>query len=232
MIYINCFDLSEVTIEQYDKCYRIVSEERRKRADRYQTLESSKVCIFSEVLLRYSFFQIYGKSIELHIECNTYGKPYIKNEKEFFFNISHSGKWIVMAFGSHEVGVDIEQIRWNSSLERVTSMFFTKEEREYIFCDTNQSDIAKRFTKIWTLKECYMKFLGKGFSKGFLSFSVDGKNEKVKDDLEEQIIIKSNILGNDYILSVCSKEESASINKITMETIGEFVDVNISADKK
>lgn len=232
MIYINCFDVSEVTIEQYSKCYRMASEERRKRADRYQTLEHSKICIFSEVLLRYSFFQIYGSNIELHIECNTYGKPYIKNAKDFFFNISHSGTWIVIAFGSREVGVDIEQIRWNSSLERVTSMCCTKEEREYIFCDTNKSDIAKRFTKIWTLKECYMKFLGRGFSKGFLSFSVDGKNEKVKDDLEEQIIVKSNMLGNDYIVSICSKEESASINKITMETIGEFVDVNISMDKK
>ncbi len=232
MIYINCFDVSEVSIEQYNKCYRMASKERRKRADRYQKLEDSQICILSEVLLKYSFFQIYGNNIELDVECNMYGKPYIKNEKDFFFNISHSGKWIVIAFGSHEVGVDIEQIRWNSSLERVTSMFCTKEEREYIFCDTNKSDIAKRFTKIWTLKECYMKFLGKGFSKGFLSFSVDGKNEKVKDGLEEQIIIKSNMLGNDYILSVCSKEESASINKITMETIGEFVDVNISADKK
>ena len=41
MIYINCFDVSEVTIEQYDKCYRMASEERRKRG--YEKMRTKRI---------------------------------------------------------------------------------------------------------------------------------------------------------------------------------------------
>ena len=40
-----------------------------------------------------------------------YGKkPFLKS-REMFFSISHSGEYIVLAFSTHDCGVDIEQIK-------------------------------------------------------------------------------------------------------------------------
>ncbi len=76
----------------------------------------------------------YGKSA--NIAYTTYGKSYLYGEKELFFNISHSGNWVIMAIGLTEVGVDIEKID-----EKNTSYLmdvFTKDEKFYISIGTKK----------------------------------------------------------------------------------------------
>ena len=125
MITVNCVDISKMTMEDYEKFYLISSEERKKKANRYKNLENAKRCILGDVLLQYSLIETIGYPLEPMIEYGTHGKPYVKNVENFFFNISHSGKWVVIAFGVSELGVDIEKIRWNFSLERIINRFYT-----------------------------------------------------------------------------------------------------------
>ncbi len=226
MITINCVDISKMTIEDYEKFYLISSDERKKRATRYKHLENAKRCILGDILLRYSLFQTFDDLVEPIIECGIHGKPYIKNVEGFFFNISHSGKWIVIAFGTSEVGVDIEQIRWTGSLEGVVNRFYTEEEKNYIFSATDEKEKAIRFTKVWSLKESYIKFLGEGLSRGLSSFSIDVFNEKIMDILNKDtnsITIKSSLLEEEYVLSICSRENDIKIDKISIEKIGAFL---------
>ena len=64
------------------------------------------------------------------------------------------------------IGVDIEKLR--SYDERIAERFFSKEEQEYLK-HTDEKD--ENFTRIWTSKEAYGKFTGKGITDG-LKFSM------------------------------------------------------------
>lgn len=98
----------------------------------------------------------------ISFERNKYGKPYIKNYPDFHFNISHSGKWVVCAVSSQTVGIDIECM--NELDQSFANAIFTDHEKhEYLKKGDNPGRL-KYIYEIWTLKESYFKYLGKGLS--------------------------------------------------------------------
>jgi len=103
---------------------------------------------------------------------NEKGKPYIKNSN-IFFNISHSGQYVVLAQSSYEIGVDIQKHK-KQNLD-VARRFFAKSEYEHLM---SVNDKNKEFFRLWTLKESYMKALGKGFSLPMCDFEIKFENDK------------------------------------------------------
>ena len=85
---------------------------------------------------------------------NEYGKPYFDNGP--FFNISHSGKYVLMVVSTSEIGVDIEEIK-NKDMSALVRIFNEAEARmikEY-------SD----FYYLWCAKESLIKCMGLSVSK-------------------------------------------------------------------
>ena len=85
---------------------------------------------------------------------NEYGKPYFDNGP--FFNISHSGKYVLMVVSTSEIGVDIEEIK-NKDMSALVRIFNEAEARmikEY-------SD----FYYLWCAKESLIKCMGLSISK-------------------------------------------------------------------
>ena len=82
------------------------------------------------------------------------GKPYFENGP--FFNVSHSGKYIVMAISENEVGVDIEENveKDMSSLIRI----FNEAEAKMI---KEHAD----FYYLWCAKESLIKCIGASINK-------------------------------------------------------------------
>ena len=80
---------------------------------------------------------------------NENGKPYFANGP--YFNISHSGKYVLMAVSTAEIGVDIEEIKNKdmSSLVRI----FNEAEAKMI---KEHSD----FYYLWCAKESLIKCMG------------------------------------------------------------------------
>lgn len=80
---------------------------------------------------------------------NENGKPYFANGP--YFNISHSGKYVLMAVSTAEIGVDIEEIKNKdmSSLIRI----FNEAEAKMI---KEHSD----FYYLWCAKESLIKCMG------------------------------------------------------------------------
>ena len=80
---------------------------------------------------------------------NENGKPYFANGP--YFNISHSGKYVLMAVSTTEIGVDIEEIKNKdmSSLVRI----FNEAEAKMI---KEHSD----FYYLWCAKESLIKCMG------------------------------------------------------------------------
>lgn len=96
----------------------------------------------------------------------------------FFPSVSHTSNIIVIVVSNNEIGVDIEKIR-NADL-RIAKRFFTKYEQEYIL--ENSLVQNNRFYEVWTKKEAYMKYVGKGLHMPINSFNVFDRNisEKLK----------------------------------------------------
>ncbi|MBQ4526836.1 MAG: 4'-phosphopantetheinyl transferase superfamily protein [Clostridia bacterium] len=89
------------------------------------------------------------------------GKPYIKNS-DIHFSLSHSGTFAVCAISDSDVGADIEEI--TEFNPRLAKRYFNKTEYDHIFSKSTPEEQRNEFFRIWTLKESYVKFTGKGIS--------------------------------------------------------------------
>ncbi|MBQ9747194.1 MAG: 4'-phosphopantetheinyl transferase superfamily protein [Clostridia bacterium] len=155
MIRVLCTDISAADVQIYKRLYEKATEERRRRADRYLRQEDKLRCVTADALLRYAL----GTS-DYRIEKNEFGKPYVKNRRDFYYNLSHSGKYVVIAFGDTEVGVDIQEHLADTDIRAIAERFFSEAERRDLGEDAAQR--TARFYEIWTGKESYLKYLGRG----------------------------------------------------------------------
>ncbi len=89
------------------------------------------------------------------------GKPYSIDDPGLYFNMSNSGKFVVIAFSrDSEVGIDIEKIRPLHDLDDMISRNFTSREIRFITARTEER--ISRFFRLWTVKESYLKAIGEG----------------------------------------------------------------------
>ena len=220
MSVINFFNIEELkNAAIYGLLKSVVSEKRRIKADKYYNIEDSKRCICAELLLKYSLFKATGHYGEIVIGYNQFGKPFLTNIDGFLYNITHSGKWVVFAYASTEIGVDIEQIQKDKT--GITEKFFTKNEGDYINSFMGE-DRKKKFTQIWTLKESYIKYLGTGLSTRLDSFSISVPDGKVRDcqgNTIKGIKINSCVFDTDYYLSVCGTDDEMTINEVKFDDL-------------
>lgn len=222
MITVFYLDVSTINMETYEKFYSIVSDERKSKANKFRFFDDSKRCIFGEILLLYSLFRFLGYNAIPHIDYNSYGKPFIKNLNDFHYNISHSGQWVVCAYGNSEVGVDIEKIVYEHDNNGIINNFFSKEEKDFICLNADKITRAQRFTQIWTLKESYIKYLGTGLSTSLNSFStniIQGVVKNSENQIDKYAKLKSYLLGNDYYLSICSQNDEVIIKSVTISQL-------------
>ena len=114
------------------------------------------------------------------IITNEHRKPYLE-DNEIYFNISHSGKYTVIVVGDSEIGVDIQKMSYKP---KVVKRFYNQKEKELATSELE-------FTKIWTIKEAYVKKLGIG-----LSYGLENVDTTELDNIE--VIIKE-----DYVIAIC-----------------------------
>ncbi len=111
----------------------------------------------------------------------------MKNHPDFHFNISHSGNALAAAFCERETGIDIERIKKPNF--KVADRFFCETEKDYI---KKSDDPELAFFRIWTAKEAYAKFTGRGIDADFK------KTEVLGDFIRKRMIT---ITTGDYVLS-------------------------------
>ena len=155
MIRILCADISCADGQIYRSLYERASEERKKRADRYLRYGDKLRCVTADALLRTAL-----GTESFQIQKNEFGKPYIRDRKDFYYNLSHSGDYVVLAWGNGEVGVDVQQHRADTDMRIIAENYFAEDEIQYIRQSDRQT--AERFYEIWTGKESYLKYVGKG----------------------------------------------------------------------
>lgn len=212
MFIVNRIDITEEG-QDWQALYEQASEGRRKRTDGFMLLDDKRRCLCVELLMRYSLFKDRGIRYTEEPSLGKYGKPFIDGEKDFFFSASHSGKWVVIAYGSSEVGADVEII--TSDIFSVAENCFTQAEQKYVFENSDES-ADERFIKLWTLKESYIKYLGTGLNTPLDSFTVYADKVPVRIDVNEKLTFTNIRFDSKYFFSVCGAGGVSVVNTLTV----------------
>ena len=95
-----------------------------------------------------------------------------RSEPPVHFNVSHSGMKALLAFAlGREVGVDVEQIRYDVDHEALAKRFFSSAEQQALAALPSSEQCAG-FFRCWTRKEAYIKAHGAGLSLPLDGFDV------------------------------------------------------------
>lgn len=115
---------------------------------------------------------------------NEYGKPFLK-DNNLFFNISHDNNLVVIAISDKNIGIDIEYLTYNRF---VLKKCFNEKEQHKVNDKVNKE---KEFTKIWVMKEAYVKMKGTGIITDL-------------KDIDTTKIKNIDIIDNEeYIIAIC-----------------------------
>ncbi|KAG7635669.1 4'-phosphopantetheinyl transferase domain superfamily [Arabidopsis thaliana x Arabidopsis arenosa] len=117
---------------------------------------------------------------------NMYGKPEVdwqsyKNcdSPPLHFNISHTDSLISCGVTVHvPVGIDLEEMerKIKHDVLALAERFYSADEVKFLSAIPDPEVQRKEFIKLWTLKEAYVKALGKGFSGApFNTFTIQSK---------------------------------------------------------
>lgn len=193
-----------------DSLFTYLSMEKQRMLLLMKRKEEVQRKLLSELLLRATIVeQLQIKNQNIRFGFNEYGKPFLQNNTDFHFNISHSGEWVVCVIDNDYVGIDIEHIREIDL--NIANRFFSQEEID-LLDRTPIQDRLHRFFDIWTLKESYLKAIGLGLSRMLYSFSIlwtPSCNEfRVKDDIcNSEYSFRQYELDPNYKTSICFKSD-------------------------
>ncbi|MGH0593688.1 4'-phosphopantetheinyl transferase family protein [Bacillus pretiosus] len=196
---------SEKDARTVDYLKKYISKEKLNRINRLKKQEDRIRSIVGDILIRWIVCEKYNLfNEELKFTTNEYGKPFLTNI-DTNFNVSHSGSWVVAAISHLEVGIDIEKIIEIDM--KIARNFFTPEENNS-FIKLLPEQQLHHFYKLWTLKESYIKALGKGLSVPLDSFSINIDNRSITIFPQSPYNFRQYPLHDDYKLAVCTQEKT------------------------
>jgi 4'-phosphopantetheinyl transferase len=205
----------------YEELLEVIDEAYRERIARYRFWEDRQRSLLGQVLVRYAIIKnFYLANDEIKIIRNTYGKPFISGIGGIYFNVSHSGDWVVFVINTENVGIDVQEV--TDIKVSIAEHFFSREENEFLAALGKEEKLSG-FYNMWSLKEAYIKALGLGFTMPLNSFTVIRTSEgfEVKCTKERKFYLKQYPIDNGYKLSVCSKENNFChvIKNLTIDDI-------------
>ncbi|MBO5080973.1 MAG: 4'-phosphopantetheinyl transferase superfamily protein [Lachnospiraceae bacterium] len=150
----------------------------------------------------------------IHYGYGPQGKPYLIDYPGIYFSLSHSGNMAVLAISNSEVGIDVQERRGYQ--EKVVKRFYHESEIAVIEAISDPAEKANCFYKMWTGKEAYIKYTGKGMGQDLRSFGVDLVNECILEDGKKVALCKTiRMESNDYFCSLVCDIKLQKIDKIS-----------------
>lgn len=204
-----CDNVYDITNFEYDKLLSSMPAKRKEKILRYIKHEDRVLSVTSYAILKYATHLMGLNWSENDVETNQYGKPFIRGNS-FFFNISHTTNAVACAIEFTDIGVDIQEriVEYDSLIERVCTTY----EKKRILgskCPDHQ------FTKIWTLKESFVKCIGTGIWDDISHLDFSAFESEMGKMYGYHFLCKS---ADDYCFAVCSAVEQ-TIRKVSLEEI-------------
>ena len=199
-------DVSKLSDKKlFEKYYALQREKRREQIDRMRFDNGKRLSLGAGVVVEKAL--TYAGCADEEIRITKKGKPYVDG---CCFNLSHTGEVAVCAVSGEEVGIDIEKPRKFD--DALIKKAFTKNEIE--LARNADSTPEAVYTKLWTVKESVMKWLGEGLSlmPEFIEVDISDTirvkiiNDNEKNELIQNLKFTSYEYG-EYCITVCSSAE-------------------------
>ncbi|MCD4679027.1 MAG: 4'-phosphopantetheinyl transferase superfamily protein, partial [Bacteroidales bacterium] len=197
--------LSEKKFEFRERILSLLDENRRKRILKFVFPNDAQRSLLGDLMVRaFISKELNLKNSRITFNLSDKGKPYLTGYPNLFFNVSHAGEWVVVAFSENNIGIDVERIKKINY--NVAELFFSKEENLNLN-NLSGKEKLEYFFDLWTMKESYLKYTGKGLSEPLNSFTVEKTGSKLHlshPSSKEKVFLKQYELDKGYKLSVCS----------------------------
>ncbi len=193
----------------------IVSSERLERSYKFRYESDFLLSMGGELLARAIIRENLGlENKNINFGKTFYGKPFLINSADFYFNVSHSGEFVICVFADTETGCDCELIDPAAGLENI-KIVYTNREYELIH-SLNDSDKIKLSYNIWTLKESYLKCAGIGLNEEPASVEISFNNcyndpVIMKNGRQLDYILNLNNGIKGYSMAVCVKKHQTGL---------------------
>lgn len=154
---------------------------------------------------------------EEQTKTGPYGKPYLPEAEQLFFNLSHSGNRVMCAVADTPVGCDVQQIRDIPEFGKIAKRFFTPEETAEIE-RLPEEEGKELFFRYWTLKESYIKASGMGLSMPLNRFCLRMKEDgsvTLADSSNDEVAFWESDSDDGYRYACCLLNETALIKPET-----------------
>ena len=159
---------------------------------------------------------------EIIVERDQLNKPFLPGA-DIFFNVSHSADKVVCAVDTAPLGVDLEKIRPLTEMNGIVTRYFSVGEK-LIMASCPERDRLSCFFALWTLKESFVKAVGKGLFIPLDSFSVritgDGSAFLEDHPEESKWTLHSYSVGIHYRLALCVASSELPGDVQQLETVG------------
>lgn len=187
----NSFD--NIENNTWQKILEILPNDIYQKILRKKHIFDQQATAIGYLLLIWGLKLEYGIVEQPELFYNEFGKPFLKDYPNIYFNISHTKKIVCCTLSNHEIGIDIEKVKTHSN----KLMKFCLDETEYQTV-IKEDDPNLAFIKIWTKKESYLKCTGRGISHDLKSClkNQDQNNVKFNTELLDY---------NQYVLTICEK---------------------------
>lgn len=197
-------------IRNFESSLSSLSAERRERIIRFKREEDALRALAGELFSR----RILSRRLNLgeddvRILRDDRGKPFLPDFKGIHFNLSHSGRWVLMAVSGRPVGADVEKIRPVSA--ELGLRYFSQRESDLLFSKDGEERLAL-FYELWTVKESFIKATGEGLSRALSSFTADLEKGEIHsgDERGPKYYFRRYGLEGGYRVAVCGQENRFS----------------------
>lgn len=119
---------------------------------------------------------------DVQFVANPHGKPILQSaavEPPLHFNLTHSRGAVALAVSANrEVGIDIEERHRSVEYRQLAARYFTPQEAVHLQrLDGDQ--LREAFFAIWTLKEAFVKAIGRGLTFPLDAFCFELENDRL-----------------------------------------------------
>ena len=197
----------KLNVDLFLRLLTCVDRKKQQRIKRFRHWQDAHRTLYADLLVRYLIMRTLGvENSDIRFSVNAYNKPQFDHPSGHHFNVAHSGRWIVCAINDRPVGVDVEQI--NDVNLDISRRFFSEDEHSAIM---QKEEPYRRFLfyTLWTLKESYLKAMGKGLYQPLDSFTIRFLDRDTiglfsNGEMVPDVYFKQYSIGSDYSLAVCA----------------------------
>lgn len=204
------------------RCRALLTPAEREREARFVFERDRDAFLLAHALVNSTLAELVGAAADaLCFELGKHGRPELVQRDRaprLRFNLTHTDGLVACAFAlEHDVGVDVEHVDRRVGIAEVAPRVFSLDERRGLDAQPSESARRARFFELWTLKESYIKAIGKGLAAPLTEITfelgADGSPPRLRlgpgvDDDAGRYLIGVRPLGASHVLAwtvACAK---------------------------